>query len=131
MLPDKVLLSVTIYGSVLWSLSSPAVKMIEVSLNNASYYVRYGICLITPTLASYTVWLMSPLSVTLYNRSLSMFSSAMTSSNLVKYIFIGSSKLVYSSTGYNFLYGHEHLRFFSDNDYCTASIIRDWIVLSL
>ena len=63
--------------------------------------------------------------------SLSMFSSAMTSSNLVKYIFIGSSKLVYSSTGYNLLYGHEHLRYFSDNDYCTASIIRDWIVLSL
>ena len=100
--------------------------MIEVSLNkllrkiwNLPYNSHTGIL--------HCVAHVSTISNIIYNSSLSMFSSAMTSSNLVKYIFIGSSKLVYSSTGYNFLYyGHEHLRFFSDNDHCTASIIRDF-----
>ena len=51
----------------------------------------------------------STISNIIYNRSLSMFSSAMTSSNLVKYIFIGSSKLVYSRTVYMVM---STLRFF-------------------
>ena len=101
----------SLYGSVLWSLSSPAVKMIEVSLNkllrkiwNLPYNCHTGIL--------HCVVHVSTISNIIYNRSLCFHLPCHHLYNLVKSIFIGSSKLVHSSTGYNCLYGHEHIRFF-------------------
>ena len=61
------------------------------------------------------------------NRFLSMYSRALSNcSSLVRLIFIYASQLVYTFSGYNHIYGHTHLRYYSDIDVntCTASIIR-------
>ena len=53
-----------------------------------------------------------------YNRFLSMYSRALSS--LVRLIFIHASQLVYTFSGYNHVYGHTHLRNYSDIDVNTA-----------
>ena len=54
-----------------------------------------------------------------------MYSRALSNcSSLVRLIFIHASQLVYTFSGYNHVYGHTHLRNYSDIDVNTASIIR-------
>ena len=61
-----------------------------------------------------------------YKRFLSLHSSAMLSSSpLVKSVFSTSSLLVFTFTGYNFLYGSTHVKTYSDNYIAFASVIYD------
>ena len=54
-----------------------------------------------------------------------MYSRALSNcSSLVRLIFIHASQLVYTFSGYNHIYGYTHLRYYSDVDVNTASIIR-------
>ena len=58
-------------------------------------------------------------------RTSSIRSCALSNcSSLVRLIFIHASQLVYTFSGYNHVYGHTHLRYYSDIDVNTASIIR-------
>ena len=59
----------------------------------------------------------------LYKRFLSLYSHALSSSFLVRSIFLNSSQLVYTFSGYNYVYGHQHFRVFSNNDFDSASTI--------
>ena len=62
---------------------------------------------------------------TIFKRFQSFYSSALSSSSpLVVSIFNDSCSLSYTFTGYNYMYGHDHLRLYSDHDISTASLIR-------
>ena len=57
---------------------------------------------------------------------LSHLSSALSSpSPLVKSVYSAFSMFAFSFTGYNNLYGHHHLKTYTDEDFLNASIIRD------
>ena len=61
----------------------------------------------------------------LFKRFQSFYRSALSSSSpLVVFIFNDSCSLSYTFTGYNYMYGHDHLRSHSDHDLSTASLIR-------
>ena len=67
----------------------------------------------------------STISNLLYHRFQSFLSRAISSSSsLIRNIFHESSHYVYSFAGYNVLYGHQHVRVFSDVDFDTACTIR-------
>ena len=102
-------------------LSSLSLHLIEVAVNkilcktwNLSYRSHTGITHCIATVSNI-----------IFDRFCSFFSRAISSPNIfLRSIFIDSSDLVYSFTGYNFLFGHIHYRHFSDSDHYTARFVR-------
>ena len=65
----------------------------------------------------------------LHKRFCSFLSLALSSTSLlIKSVFTDSSNFVHSFTGYNFTYGHQHIRFYDDRDHSVAISIR-WITV--
>ena len=114
----------SLYGSCLWSLSSPSINIMEIALNkllrriwNLPYNSHSGIVHCSARI--------STIRNILYDRFCSLFSRSMSSqSPLLKSIFAHAALLAYSYTGYNSIYGFNHYRHFSDSEERSASIIR-------
>ena len=114
----------SLYGSCLWSLSSPSIDLIEIALNkllrriwNLPYNSHSGIVHCSARIS--TVRNM------IYDRFCSLFSRSVSSqSPLLKLVFIHSAHLAYTYTGYNYIYGLNHYRCFSDSEERSATIIR-------
>ena len=114
----------SLYGCTLWKLSTSSLKLIEISLNKLLRKV-WNLPYNSHTSIVHCVARTSSISNIVYNRFLSMYSRALSNcSSLVRLIFIHASQLVYTFSGYNHIYGHTHLRYYSDIDVNTASIIR-------
>ena len=60
----------------------------------------------------------------IYQRFKSFLVKALSSSNLISTIFTESAYFVNCFTGYNFHYGHLHVRCFHDTDISIAYVIR-------
>ena len=112
----------SLYGSVLWSLSSTS---IEVSLNKLLRKI-WNLPYNSHTGSAHCVAQLPTVSNILYKRSLSLFSRAMSSSHLVQSIFVRAMKMIYTSTGYNFTHGHEHMIFYSYTEQYAATGIRQF-----
>ena len=115
----------SLYGSVLWSISSPSLKIIEVSLNKLIRKI-WSLPYNSHTGIVHCVAQLPTISNILYKRSLSLFSRAMPSSHLVQSIFVRAMKMIYTSTGYNLTHGHEHMRFYSYTEQYAATVIRQF-----
>ena len=114
----------SLYGCTLWKLSTSSLKLIEISLNKLLRKV-WNLPYNSHTSIVHCVARTSSISNIVYNRFLSMYSRALSNcSSLVRLIFTHASQLVYTFSGYNHVYGHTHLRYYSDIDVNTASIIR-------
>ena len=59
-------------------------------------------------------------------RSQNLASSAIqSSSRLISDVFLDSSNLIYTSTGYNLTFGHKHWKVYTDSDNLTAKFLFD------
>ena len=101
----------SLYGCTLWSLSTSSVKIIEVSLNKILRKV-WDLPRNSHTGILRSVAQVHTISNLLYKHFLSLHSHALSSSFLVRSIFLNSSQLVYTFSGYNYVYGHQHFRVF-------------------
>ena len=114
----------SLYGCSLWSLSSPSIKLIEIALNkllrrvwNLPYQSHSGIVHCTARISHVSNFIFDRFCV-LLSRSLS------SPSGLVKSIFLHSSYYAYSFIGYNFLYGNNHYKYYSESEVRSAYTIR-------
>ena len=111
----------SLYGCVLWSLSTPSLKLIEIALNKILRKVWNLPC------NSHTAIVHCVAQThTVYNLLHKRFCSLALSSTslLIKSVFTTSSNFVYSFTGYNFTYGHHHIKLYDDRDHSVAMSIR-------
>ena len=100
----------SLYGCSLWSLSCPGIQSIEIAFNkilrriwHLPYNCHTGIV--------HSIARLPSIFNTVLNRSLSLLRSALScSSPIVRTVFQDSSQLVYTASGYNTLYGHNHLK---------------------
>ena len=114
----------SLYGSPLWSLSSPSLRSIEVALNkllrkvwNLPYNSHRSIVHCTSHIPT--------VSHLVFNRFCSLMSSVSSSSSaLLHSVFILCTQYIYTFTGYNYTLGHEHCATYSTYDFHAASVIR-------
>ena len=103
-----------LYGCCLWSLNAPSIHLIEVALNKALRKIWH----LPPwsrTAVVHCVAQVPSISTLLYHRSQSFLLRALSSSSpLVRTIFNESVCLINFFSGYNFWYGHKHVRIFHD-----------------
>lgn len=115
----------SLYGCCLWNLSSPDIHVIEVCLNHIlrriwnlprNSHTAIGHCLShIPTIRN-----------SLIMRFRSLLNAALSSSSfLLRTVFSSSITLPNSFIGYNYNYGHNHYRFFTDEEVLTSNIISD------
>ena len=114
----------SLYGSPLWSLSSPSLRSIEVALNkllrkvwNLPYNSHRSIVHCTSHIPT--------VSHLVFNRFCSLMSSVSSSSSaLLHSVFIPCTQYIYTFTGYNYTLGHEHCATYSTYDFHAASLIK-------
>ena len=116
----------SLYGSALWSLASPSIKIIEISLNIILRKV-WNLPHMSHTWIVHCIAGIPSIPYLVYSRFCSLFSSASSSSSqLLLSAFANCAQLVYSPTGYNFIYGHSYCQEqYSSSDLRTANIIQD------
>ena len=114
----------SLYGCSLWSLSSSSIKLCEVALKK-SLRKLWHLPRNSHSTIVHCVAQIDTISAIVLRRFLSLLSSALSSSSsLVQSIFSMSSSSVYSFTGYNNVYGANHLIDYSYSDLSFAHIIR-------
>ena len=114
----------SLYGGSLWSLSSPSIRLFQVTLNHILRKV-WRLPHQSHTSIVHCVSQVPSINNILLKQYLSHLSSALSSpSPLVKsvYYYSAFSMFAFSFTGYNNLYG---LKTYTDEDFLYASIIRD------
>ena len=110
----------SLYGCTLWSLSTSSMKLIEVALNKLLRKVWNLLCKCHTGIVHCVAQVHTICNI-LYKRFCSLQSHALLSpSPLVRAVSSDSPKLVYTFTGYNWCYGCQHVRCFSDEN-CNAA----------
>ena len=98
----------SLYGCVLWSSSSSELRSLEVTVNNILWKI-WSLSRYCHTAILHLVACMHSLYNTVITRSHTLISVAVVSgSAVVADVFSESRNLVYTTTGYNNLYGHIH-----------------------
>ena len=114
----------SLHGSCLWSLSSPALHSIETAFNKCLRKIWHLHYRSHTAIVHLTAGLHS-LYNTVFHRSYSLLLSATKSpSNLVRTVFRDSVAVCYSFTGYNSLYGASHIKSYDTHHYLCANVIR-------
>ena len=114
----------SLYGCSLWSLSSPSIKLIEIALNKLLRRVWNLPCQSHSGIVHCTARI-SHVSNFIFDRFCVLLSRSLSSpSGLVKSIFLHSSYYAYSFIGYNFLYGNNHYKYYSESEVRSAYTIR-------
>ena len=118
---------VSLYGSVLWLASSPDIKLIEAAMNHHLRQI-WKLPRNSHTAVCHCLGQVSSIGNILFKRFQSFYSSALSSSSpLVVSIFNDSCSLSYTFTGYNYMYGHDHLRSYSDHDIISSASLIHFI----
>ena len=114
----------SLYGCSLWSHSSSSLKLCEVALKKSlrklwclPLQISFDYCPLCCPNRHYLCHCTQPF-------SLSSVSALSSSSPLVKSVFSVSSSIVYSFTGYNNVYGANHVIDYSSSDLSIAYMIR-------
>ena len=114
----------SLHGSCLWSLFSPAVHDIEVAFNKILrkiWHLPYR----SHTAIVHLVARLQSLYNSVYRRSNSLLHAAIKcQSVLTQSVFRESASLSYSFIGYNHLFGHSHLKSYDSQDELCANVIR-------
>ena len=114
----------SLYGCCLWSLNTPAIRIIEIALNKVLRKIWH-----LPSRAHtgivHCVAQVHTISNMLYDRfQLFLSKASSSSSSLIRSIITESGYHVNCFTGYNLHYGHSHVRHFYNSDINRAIIIR-------
>ena len=115
----------SLYGSSLWLASSKELRSLEICLNNI---IRKIWCLPQRCHTSLLHLISGLPSIfnTVITRSQNLASSAIQpSSRLISDVFLDSSSLIYTSTGYNLTFGHKHWKVYTDSDNLTSKFLFD------
>ena len=115
----------SLYGSSLWLASSKELRSLEICLNNI---IRKIWCLPQRCHTSLLHLISGLPSIfnTVITRSQNLASSAIqSSSRLISDVFLDSSSLIYTSTGYNLTFGHKHWKVYTDSDNLTSKFLFD------
>ena len=116
----------SLYGSCLWSLSSPTLHSIEVAFNKILRKI-WNLPRHSHTRILHSVANLSSLFNIVSLRSHRLLLSALNSSSLlVKQIFSDSSSLCCSFCGYNFMFGSRHFKTYFEQDRLCADVIRSF-----
>ena len=114
----------SLYGSCLWSLSSPAIRNIEVAFNKILrkiWHLHYR----SHTAIVHLVANLPSLFNVVFHRCNSLCIAASNCpSTLVRVIFRDSAAVSYSFCGYNSLYGSSHLKIYDSQSQICANVIR-------
>ena len=114
----------SLYGSCLWSLSSPAIHNIEVAFNKILrkiWHLHYR----SHTAIVHLVANLPSLYNVVFHRSNSLcIAASKCPSSLVRVIFCDSAAVSYSFCGYNSLYGSTHLKVYDSQSEVCANVIR-------
>ena len=114
----------SLYGSCLWSLSSPTLHSIEVAFNKILRKI-WNLPRHSHTRIVHSVANLSSLFNIVSLRSHCLLLSALNSSSLlVKQIFSDSCSLCCSFCGYNFMFGSRHFKTYFEQDRLCADVIR-------
>ena len=109
----------------IWSLSSPDLNILQVAVNYLLRRIWRLLCQ-SHSAICHCLSVVPAIINQVMKRFLSLYSTAMSSSSpLVKAVFSTCSSLAFSFTGYNFMYGANHVRVYSDSDSMNASFIFD------
>ena len=120
----------SLYGCVLWNLSSTNIKVIEVALNKILRKV-WTLPPYSHTAIDHCVAGIPTISDIVYHRFCKFLSRGLSSSSeLVSKIFHESSLLAYTSTGYNMLYGNNHKKHYTPSDCDIATFISSYLGFS-
>ena len=114
----------SLHGSSLWALSSPALHNIEVTLNKILrkiWHLHYR----SHTAIVHLVAKLDSLFNVVYHRSNSLlFSASKCPSILVRAVFRDSATVCYSFSGYNKLFGVSHIKTYDKQYQLCANVIR-------
>ena len=116
---------IILYGCSIWSLSSPDLNILQVAVNHLLRRI-WRLPRQSHSAICHCLSLVPAITNQVMKRFLLLYSTAMSScSPLVKAVFSTCSFLTFSFTGYNFMYGANHVRAYSDSDFKNASFILD------
>ena len=114
----------SLYGSCLWSLSSPAIRNIEVAFNKILRKI-WRLHYRSHTAIVHLVANLPSLFNVVFHRCHSLcIAASKCPSTLVRVIFRDSAAVSYSFCGYNSLYGSSHLKIYDSQSQIYANVIR-------
>ena len=114
----------SLYGCVLWSLSSPDINIIQVALNHHLRRI-WKLPRNSHSAICHCLGQVSAIRNVILKRFSSFCKSALSSSSpLTVSVFSDSCFLPYTFTGYNNMYGYQHVKLYSDQDVSSAMYIR-------
>ena len=113
----------SLYGCVLWSLSSPDINIIQVALNHHLRRI-WKLPRNSHSAICHCLGQVSAIRNVVLKRFSSFCKSALSSSSpLTVSVFSDSCFLPYTFTGYNNMYGYQHVKLYSDQDVSSAMYI--------
>ena len=119
----------SLYGCILWSLSSASLKCLQISINKILRKIwhlpRHSHTSIVLCVAK-----LPYIHEIIYKRFTSFFQRCLQSHiPLIRYVFQDSLHFIYTFSGYNYLFGNIHLNEFNYNDLNLAHIIRSYRIV--
>ena len=114
----------SLYGSSLWSLSSPFFRNIEVAFYKILCRIRYLPNRCHTGILHLVAGLDSIFNVVAKRSKYLLYAASNCPSSLTRSIFRDSSSLCYIFAGYNFLFGHRHSKQYDPQYSTCATIIR-------
>ena len=115
----------SLHGCNIWSLSSPDLNILQVAVNHLLRRI-WRLPRQSHSAICHCLSLVTAITNQAMRTFFSFYSTAMSSSSpFVKAVFSTCSSLAFSFTGYNFMYGANHVRIYSDSDFMNASFIFD------
>ena len=119
----------SLYGCVLWSLSSVSLKSLQIAINKILRKIWH-----LPRHSHTSIVLCVAKILYIHEiifKRFTIFFQRCTNSDipLVNCVFQDSSYFVYTSTGYNHMYGNFHLKQFNDNDLNLLDFIAKFLVI--
>ena len=114
----------SLYGSSLWSLSSPLLRNIEVAFNKILRRIWHLPNRCHTGILHLVAGLDSIFNVVAKRSKYLLYAASNCPSSLTRSIFRDSSSLCYTFAGYNFLFGHRHSKHYDPQYSTCATIIR-------
>ena len=115
----------SLYGSSLWKSSALSWKAFNISFNN----ILRKVWSLPRTCHTSILHLVSGLhsitNVVLFRSSNLLYAALHSKSSLLADVFSDSCSLIYTSIGYNYVYGYRHRKIYNECDLACANFIRD------
>ena len=115
----------SLYGSALWNVSSPELQHLEVACNNILRKIWSLPRRCHTSILHLVASIQSIYNSTIIRSNRLIVAAINSSSRVLADVFCESSSLIYTSCGYNCLYGPRHTKSYNEAESLCASFIRD------